>query len=197
MAQLEFMFDFASPNAYFCYKVIPKIIERKESDLKITPVLLGGLFKLTGNQPPMIAFAEVKGKLDYEMLESRRFIEKYSLSNFRFNPHFPMNTIMIMRGLIAAQKLDVQSVYIDAVLSAMWENEQKMDDADTVVETWEKAGLDSQTILTMTQSDDIKNALKENTSLAVNRGIFGVPTFFVGSEMFFGKERLGQVEDAL
>jgi len=82
MAQLEFMFDFASPNAYFCYKVIPKIIERKESDLKITPVLLGGLFKLTGNQPPMIAFAEVKGKLDYEMLESRRFIEKYSLSNY-------------------------------------------------------------------------------------------------------------------
>ena len=197
MAQLEFMFDFASPNAYFSYKVIPEILEKKAAKLTINPILLGGLFKLTGNQPPMIAFAEVKGKLDYEMLENRRFIEKHNLSDFSFNPHFPINTIMVMRGLIAAQKLDVESTYINAVLSAMWENEQKMDDPDRVMEIWGKAGLDAEAILTMTQSDDVKNTLKENTTSAVNRGVFGVPTFFVGTEMFFGKDRLGQVEEAL
>ena len=176
---------------------MPAILERSGANLRIIPVLLGGLFKLTGNQPPMIAFGDVKGKLDYEMLETRRFIEKYSLSDFRFNPHFPINSISLMRGLITAQKLDVEQVYLDSVLSAIWEHELKMDDPEIALSALNSVGLDGATIMAIAQKDEIKNILKENTNSAANKGVFGVPTFFVGSELFFGKERLEQVEAAL
>ena len=197
MAKLEFIFDFASPNAYLSFKVLPEILNRTGASLKINPVLLGGLFKLTNNKPPMVAFDEVQGKLEYEMLETTRFISRHNLSNFRFNPHFPINSITLMRGLIAAQKLDLEHIYLNAVLSAMWEHELKMDDPEIAISIWNNADLDGEKIMNMTQKDEIKNILKENTDAAVNRGVFGVPTFFVESEIFFGKERLGQVEEAL
>ncbi|MCB1704532.1 MAG: 2-hydroxychromene-2-carboxylate isomerase [Halioglobus sp.] len=197
MARLEFMFDFGSPNAYYAYKVLPDILARTGAELVIQPVLLGGLFKITGNQPPMLAFGGVKGKLDYEMLESRRFVEKHRLNDFTFNAHFPVNTITIMRGLIAAQQLGCEETYIDVVLSAMWERSLKMDDAEVVHSALQDGGLDADAILALTQTDAVKDALKHNTQAAADRGVFGVPTFFVAEEMFFGKERLGQVEEEL
>ncbi len=197
MSQLEFIFDFASPNAYLSYKVIPEILSRTGANLKISPVLLGGLFKLTGNQPPMITFSEVKGKLDYETLEIQRFVTKHKLARFKFNPHFPINSILLMRGLFAAKKYDFEQIYLDSVLSAMWEQELKMDDPEIALSVWNDAGLDGTSIMEMAQEDEVKNMLKDATELAVTRGVFGIPTFFVGHEMFFGKERLGQVEEAL
>ena len=197
MTKLEFIFDFASPNAYLSFKILPEILNRTGASLKISPVLLGGLFKLTNNKPPMVAFEEVKGKLEYEMLETQRFVSRHNLSSFRFNPHFPINSLTLMRGLVVAQKLDFEQIYLDSVLSAMWEYELKMDDPEIAISTWNKAGLDGEKIMNMTQKDEIKNSLKENTEAAVKRGVFGVPTFFVESEIFFGKERLGQVEEAL
>ena len=197
MAKLEFIFDFASPNAYLSFKILPEILNRTGASLKISPVLLGGLFKLTNNKPPMVAFEEVKGKLEYEMLETQRFVSRHNLSSFRFNPHFPINSLTLMRGLVVAQKLDFEQSYLDSVLSAMWEYELKMDDPEIAISTWNDAGLDGEKIMNMTQKDEIKNILKENTEVAVKRGVFGVPTFFVESEIFFGKERLGQVEEAL
>ncbi len=197
MAKLEFMFDFASPNAYYCYKVLPQILERTGAEMEIVPVLLGGLFKITGNQAPFVAFGGIKGKLDYDMLESRRFQEKHGLNDFVFNHHFPMNTITIMRGLVAAGELGVAPVYIDAVLSAMWEQGKKMDDPEVVAQVWRDGGLDAEALGELIQTDAVKESLKQSTQAAADRGAFGVPTFFVGDEIFFGKERLGQIEEEL
>lgn len=197
MATLDFIFDFGSPNAYYSYKVLPDILARSDAELNIQPVLLGGLFKITGNQPPMIAFGKVKGKIEYEMLESKRFAEKHNLTNFKFNAHFPVNTISIMRGLLAAQELGCEKQYIDVVLSAMWEQSQQMDDPEVIAKVLNEGGLDAAAILELIQTDAIKEKLKVKTQEAVDRGAFGIPTFFVGDEMFFGKDRLEQVEEAL
>lgn len=197
MSKLEFLFDFASPNAYFVHKVLPGILERTGAELEIVPVLLGGLFKITGNQAPFVAFGGIKGKLEYDMLESKRFQEKHGLSDFVFNSHFPMNTITVMRGLVAARELGVESPYIEAVLTAMWEQGRKIDDPEVVASLWREAGLNADALMEMIQADTVKDSLKQMTQAAADRGAFGVPTFFVGDEMFFGKERLGQVEEEL
>lgn len=197
MTKLDFIFDFGSPNAYYSYKVLPDILMRTGAELNIQPVLLGGLFKITGNQPPMIGFGKVKGKLEYEMLESKRFVEKHNLTDFKFNAHFPVNTISIMRGLLAAQELDCEKQYMDVVLSAMWEQSQKMDDPKVIEKVLNEGGLDATAILELIQTDPIKETLKVNTQAAADRGAFGIPTFFVGDDMFFGKDRLEQIEEAL
>jgi 2-hydroxychromene-2-carboxylate isomerase len=197
MATLDFIFDFASPNAYYSYKVLPDILARTGAELNIQPVLLGGLFKITGNQAPMIAFGNVKGKMEYEMLESKRFVEKHKLTDFKFNEHFPVNTISIARGLLAAAQLDCEKQYIDVVFSAMWEQSQKMGDPEVIAKVLNEGGLDAAAILALIQTDAIKEKLKVNTQAAADRGVFGIPTFFVGDEMFFGKERLEQVEELL
>jgi len=197
MAKLEFIFDFASPNAYYCYKVLPDILERTGAEMEIVPTLLGGLFKITCNKAPFVAFGDVKGKLEYEMLESRRFQEKHGITEFVFNSHFPMNTITIMRGLVAASELGAQDQYIDVVLDAMWEQGKKMDDPEVVMEVWRAGGLDADKLVELIQTDRIKDTLKQTTQLVGDRGAFGIPTFFVGNEMFFGKERLGQLEEEL
>lgn len=197
MAKLDFIFDFGSPNAYYAYKVLPGILARTGAELVIHPVLLGGLFKITGNQPPMMAFGGVKGKLEYEMLESQRFAEKHKLHDFQFNAHFPINSISIMRGLLAAQELGCEQRYIDVVLSAMWEQNLKMDDPEVISKVLGDGGLDAEAILALTQTDAIKEKLKANTQAAADRGAFGIPTFFVGDEMFFGKDRLALVEEEL
>ena len=197
MAKLDFIFDFGSPNAYYSYKVLPEILQRTGADLEVHPVLLGGLFKITGNQPPMMAFGGVRGKLEYEMLESKRFAEKHQLTDFQFNSHFPVNTVSIMRGLLAAQELGCEQQYIDVVLSAMWEKSLKMDDPEVMAAALKEGGLDADAIMALIQTDAIKEKLKANTQAAAERGAFGIPTFFVGDEMFFGKDRLGQVEEQL
>jgi 2-hydroxychromene-2-carboxylate isomerase len=194
---IDFIFDFGSPNAYLAWKVLPGIAVRASSQVNLIPCLLGGLFKLTGNQAPMTAFGHVKGKLEYERLETQRFIAKHGLHAFRFNPHFPVNTLLIMRGLLAARRADVGDVYLEAVLKAMWEDGQKMDDPAVVSAVLRAAGLDAEAILEAAQDPDVKAELAANTSAAAARGAFGIPTFFIGNEMFFGKERLGQVEEEL
>ncbi len=194
---VDFIFDFGSPNAYLAYKVLPGVAARTGATLNLIPCLLGGLFKLTGNQAPMTAFGSVKGKLEYERLETQRFIDKHGLRDFRFNPHFPVNTLLIMRGLLAARRTNVRDAYLETVLKAMWEDGKKMDDAAVVAEVLSTAGLDAKAILDATQDPGIKAELAANTNAAAARGAFGIPTFFVGDEMFFGKERLGQVEEEL
>lgn len=189
---VDFIFDFASPNAYLAWKVLPGVAE-----IRLIPCLLGGIFKATGNQSPVMAFGPIKGKLDYEMLETRRFVAAHGLTAFRMNPHFPVNTLLIMRGLIAAQRQGVGEAYVAAVASAMWEQGLKMDDPQVVAEVLGAAGLDARAILEATQDPEVKAELAANTEAAVERGVFGVPTFFVGDEMFFGKDRLGQVEAEL
>ena len=194
---LDFIFDFGSPNGYFAYKALPPILERTGASLNIIPCLLGGIFKETGNQPPMMAFGKVKGKLAYEQLEIQRFIKKHGLTNFKFNSHFPVNTIMLMRGALVAERDGYLESYIEAGLKAMWEDGLKMDDPDVFVKAMTESGFDGAALLERTQDPDVKAKLVENTAAAVERGSFGIPTFYVGEEMFFGKERLGQIEEEL
>jgi 2-hydroxychromene-2-carboxylate isomerase len=194
---VDFIFDFGSPNAYLSRFVLRDIAARTGATINYLPCLLGGIFKATGNQAPMIAFGQIKGKMAYEMLETQRFIAKHSLSKFRMNSHFPINTLILMRGAIAAEQDGRLAEYIDAGLAAMWEDDRKMDDAEVYAEAMTAAGFDGVDLLTRTQEGDVKAKLMANTEAAVTRGAFGIPTFFVGSEMFFGKERLAQVEDVL
>lgn len=194
---LDFIFDFASPNAYFAYHALQPILENTNTTLNIIPCLLGGIFKTTNNQPPMLAFAQVNGKLDYERLEIKRFIEKHQLSSFTFNPHFPVNSIVLMRGAIAMQKENRLEDYVKAGLKAMWEDGLKMDDTDVFSQTMTEHGFDGVALLEKIQNPEVKQQLATNTQDAVDRGCFGVPTFYIGSEMFFGKERLQQIEEYL
>ena len=194
---LEFMFDFASPNAYLSYKILPPILERTGADVEIVPCLLGGIFKATGNQAPMVAFGGVKGKLEYEQLEMQRFIAQHSLSAFQFNPHFPVNTLILARGAVAAADSGDLETYVDIGLAAMWEAGLKMDDAEVFVKAMNDGGLDGDALLAKTQDPEVKAKLIANTERAVERGAFGIPTFFVGDEMYFGKDRLEQVEAEL
>jgi 2-hydroxychromene-2-carboxylate isomerase len=194
---LDFIFDFGSPNAYLAWKALPGVVARTGARVNVIPCLLGGLFKLTGNQSPMTAFGSVKGKLEYERLETQRFIDKHGITAFRFNPHFPVNTLLIMRGLLAARRVNMGDIFLETVLRAMWEDGKKMDDPAVVAEVLGTAGLDAKAILDATQDPGIKAELADNTNAAAARGAFGIPTFFVDDEMFFGKERLGQIEEQL
>ena len=193
----QFLFDFGSPNAYLAHKVIPAIEARTGVLFTYVPVLLGGVFKATGNRSPMEAYAGIPSKLAYEALETRRFVARHALTRFSANPHFPVNTLMIMRGAVAARTLDVFALYVDAVFAAMWEDGRKMDETAVVIETLAVAGLPADRLLTLTQDSAIKDRLIASTAAAVERGVFGSPSFFVGGELFFGKDRLGQVEEAI
>ena len=194
---VEFVFDFGSPNAYLAHAPLQEIAARHGATVELIPCLLGGIFKATGNRAPMIAFGPVKGKMEYERLEMERFIRRHRLTRFRMNPHFPVNTLLAMRGMVAAQTLGVEVAYVAAVLAAMWEDGEKMDDAQVFLRVLNAAGLDGAAILAATQDDAVKAKLATNTDAAVARGVFGIPTFFVGGEMFFGKDRLAQVEEEL
>ncbi len=197
MKTAEFLFDFGSPNAYLAHRVIPAIEGRTGAKFIYVPVLLGGVFKATNNRSPMEAFGAVKGKLAYEGLETRRFVARYGLNAFASNPHFPVNTLGIMRGAVAAQSLDVFARYVEAVFVAMWEQGMKMDDSSVIAQSLAVAGLPVDHLLALTADQAIKDKLVANTAAAVERGVFGSPTFFVGDEMYFGKDRLRDVEEAL
>ncbi len=194
---VDFIFDFASPNAYFVHKVVPDIVARTGAKFTYIPCLLGGIFRATGNQAPMITNANIKGKMAYDMLETQRFITRHKLSAFTMNPHFPVNTLLIMRGAIVAEMEDRLMPYIEAVLHHMWEAPKKMDDPAIVAAALSESGFDGPALLARTQEDAVKAKLVANTEAAVARGAFGIPTFYVGDDMFFGKERLGQVEEML
>lgn len=194
---VDFIFDFASPNAYLVNGPLADMAARTGAKINIIPCLLGGIFKATGNQAPMLAFKDVPAKLAYDNLEFRRFIKKHGLTKFRMNSAFPMNTLLLMRGAIAAQRDGTLDIYITAGMKAMWEDDRKMDDPEVFVTVMNEAGLDGKALLAATQQPEIKAKLISNTESAVKRGAFGIPTFFVGVEMFFGKERLGQLEEML
>ncbi|HUJ03468.1 MAG TPA: 2-hydroxychromene-2-carboxylate isomerase [Rhizomicrobium sp.] len=197
MARVEFVFDFGSPNAYFAHKVIPEIEARTGATFEYTPALLGGIFKLTNNKAPMIAFAGIRNKMDYEQLEIRRFIARHGLTDFQFNPNFPVNTLAIMRAAVAAQMAGTLAPYVDAVFHFMWEAPRKMDDPDVIRASLAESGLDADALLAAAQSPEVKQTLLNNTEKAVERGAFGIPTFFVGGEIFFGKDRLRDVEEEI
>jgi 2-hydroxychromene-2-carboxylate isomerase len=194
---LEFLFDFASPNCWLAYRALPPILARTGARLEIEPVLLGGVFKATNNQSPITAFAPVKGKLAYEQLEMDRFIARHGLTQFRMNPHFPVNTLMLVRGLVAAQAAGRGEAYLEAGLRGLWEEGLNLADPAVLAARLDRAGLDGAALIERGQTPEIKAALVEATNRAVARGVFGLPTFFVGEEMFFGKERLGQIEEEL
>ena len=196
MATIDFIFDFGSPNGYLAWKVLPGVAARTGASVNLIPCLLGGIFKATNNRSPVEAFGEVKGKLAYEGLETRRYVARHGLTAYRQNPHFPVNTLLIMRGLIAARRMGVGDRYLETVLAAMWERGEKMDDPEVVKRVLDAAGLDGAALIAATQDPQVKAELVANTEAAVARGVFGIPTFFVGEEMFFGKDRLGQVEEA-
>ena len=194
---VDFIFDFASPNGYLSHKLVPEIEARTGATFNYIPALLGGIHKLTNNQPPMIAFGGVKGKLEYEQMEMARFVKKHKLDKYAFNPHFPIMTMLIQRGLIAAEMDGKKMEYIEVVSKAMWEDQQKMDDPAVVAKVLSAGGFDAQRLLARTQEQEVKQKLIENTQAAVDRGVFGIPFFFVGDEGFFGKDRLAQVEELL
>jgi 2-hydroxychromene-2-carboxylate isomerase len=194
---VQVLFDFGSPNSYFCQQVIPAIEARTGVHVEAVPVLLGGLFKLANNRSPMEAFAGIANKLAYDRLEIQRFIQAHALAAFKFNPHFPVNTLHVMRGAVAAQGLDCFAPYVKAVFAAMWERGLKMDDPAVIASVLTEAGLDAQALMQSAQEPAVKAQLMANTQGAFERGAFGTPTFFVGDEMYFGKERLHEVEAAI
>ncbi len=195
--KVEFLFDFGSPNAYLAHQVVPDIEKRTGAKFEYTPVLLGGIFKATGNQSPMQAFGHIANKMAYEQLETRRFIARHKLSKFQFNPFFPVNTLQISRGAVAAQAMGILPRYMDAVFHHMWEAPKKMDDATVIHAALKESGLDADAIITASQTPENKERLIKNTEAAVARGTFGIPTFFVDDQIYFGKDRLRDVEDAI
>ena len=192
--KVEFHFDFGSPNAYLAHKLLPAIEKRTGATFTYVPVLLGGVFKLTNNQAPMVQFKDIKNKPEYQRLETQRFIRKHGLNRFRMNPHFPVNTVQIMRGAVAAEMDGRLAAYVDAVFRHMWEEGKKMDDPEIIRAALDASGLDGTRTLQRIQDPAVKDRLLKNTEGSVARGTFGSPTFFVGEEMFFGKDRLGDVE---
>ena len=197
MQAVDFIFDFGSPNAYFAHKVIPAVAQRTGARFNYVPCLLGGIFKATGNQSPVTAFAGVKNKLEYEQRERDRFVKKHGLTAFRWNPNFPVNTLTIMRGAVAAEMDGELAPYVDSMFRGMWEEGRKLDDPAVIMETLASAGFDARRFQQRVQDQDVKDRLMANTTRAVERGAFGAPTFFVGDEMWFGKERLRDIEEYL
>jgi 2-hydroxychromene-2-carboxylate isomerase len=197
MSAVQFHFDFGSPNAYLSHKVLPEIERRTGAKFDYVPILLGGIFKATNNRSPAEAFANIKNKFEYERLEIKRFVEKHGLSRFRMNPFFPVNTLTLMRGAVAMKMDGDFARYVDAVFHHMWEEPKKMDDPAVICAALDESGLDGGKILERTQDPRVKEQLVRNTEDSVARGAFGSPTFFVGDEMFFGKDRLRDVEDEI
>lgn len=194
---VQFLFDFGSPNAYLSHKIIPAIEARHGVRFEYVPILLGGLFKMTGNRSPAESTAQIENKRKYLFVEMKRFIAKHGLSAYRMNPHFPVNTLQIMRGAVAAQREGMFERYVDRMFAHMWEDGLKLDDPDVLRATLQADGFDVARFETLLADADVKAGLLANTQQAFERGAFGAPTFFVGDEMFFGKDQLRDVEDEI
>ena len=195
--KVEFLFDFGSPNAYLAELVLPGIEWRTGVKFEYVPVLLGGIFKGTGNMSPFDSLRGIKNKPEYQALETQRFIRRHNITQFRQNPFFPVNTLMLMRGAVAAQFEGVFESYFRAAYHHMWEEPKKMDDLETFRNAFISSGIDIDRLIARAQQDDVKKGLIDRTTDAVNRGAFGSPTFFVGKEMFFGKDQLRDVEESI
>ena len=197
MAKVEFHFDFGSPNAYLAHLVIPEIERRTGAKFEYVPVLLGGVFKMTNNRSPAQSMAGIKNRLEYETLERERFVRRHNITQFKWTPFFPVNTLLIMRGAIAAQLDGVFERYVGEMFRHMWAEPKKMDDPEVVRAALTESGFDAAALMARTQESEVKDRLLQNTQASVARGTFGAPTFFVGDEIFFGKDRLRDVEDEI
>ncbi|GLR95178.1 2-hydroxychromene-2-carboxylate isomerase [Bradyrhizobium liaoningense] len=195
--KVEFHFDFGSPNAYLAELALPGIERRTGVKFDYVPVLLGGIFKATGNMSPFDSLRGIKNKPEYNALETQRFIRRHNATKFHSNPFFPINTLMLMRGAVAAQFEGVFEPYFRAAYHHMWEEPKKMDDLEIFRQAFISSGIDIDRLIARAQQDDVKKGLIDRTTDAVNRGSFGSPTFFVGKEMFFGKDQLRDVEESL
>ena len=193
--KVDFIFDIASPNAYFCHQLIPGFEERTGVKFDYIPCLLGGIMKLSGNQPPFVAFADIKNKNNYQFIEIERFIKQHKLVKYKFNSHFPQNTVQVQRGALAAQELGIFDRYIEVILRAMWEEDKNLSDLDVLQDTLINNKLDAEAIIKIVTSQECKDKLIKNTREAVDRGAFGVPTFFIDDQIFFGKDHLHQLEE--
>ena len=194
---VEFHFDFGSPNTYYCHRVIPEIEQRTGVTFDYIPILLGGVFKATNNKSPMEAFAGIKNKSEYNALETKRFIAKHDLSKFKFNPSFPVNTLHIMRGAIYAIDHGMGEEYIETMYQCMWEQGLNMADLEVIKGALLAANLPADELLSGSIEASVKQQLIENTEASVARGTFGSPTFYVGDEIYFGKDRLREVEEEI
>lgn len=195
--KVEFQFDFGSPNAYLADYAIPGIEQRTGVKFEYVPVLLGGVFKATNNKSPFESLRGIKNKPEYQALEMQRFLRRYNITKFRPNPFFPVNTLMLMRAATAAKFENMFEPYFRAAYHHMWEEPKKMDDLEVFRTAFLSSGIDIDRLIARAQDDDVKKKLIDVTADAVNRGAFGSPTFFVGTEMFFGKDQVRDVEDSI
>ena len=192
----EFLFDFGSPNAYIAHTQIPGIEARTGERVEYVPVLLGGVFKLTGNVSPMEAFKGVPAKLAYFRQDVQSWVEHLGIP-YRRNPHFPVNTLAVMRGAAAMLDTDRFADYVDTVFRAMWVEGKKMDDPAVIGEVLSAAGFDASALAARIAEPEVKQRLIDVTRDAVDRGVFGSPAFFAGDRQFFGKDRMNLFEAAL
>ncbi len=192
MPKVEFFFDFGSPTTYLAFTQLPKIAARTGAELVYRPMLLGAVFKATGNSTP----AAIPAKARFMSADIARFAARYKVP-FAANPNFPINTMALMRGAVAAQRLGCFAPYCDAVFRAIWVEQKPMQEPKIVAEVVTQAGLDAKRLFTLTEDQSVKDELRANTEEAVGRGAFGAPTFFVDGVLFFGQDRLDFVEEAL
>ena len=191
---VEFFFDLGSPATYLAYTQLPKICEQTDSQLVYKPMLLGGVFKATGNASP--ATIPAKGRYMFQDLD--RYAKRYGVP-LKFNPHFPINTLMLMRAVTGMQLRHPERfhAFIDCLFHALWVEGRSLDDPATVAAVLTRNGFDTKEVLALTADEDVKAALKDNTEQAVQRGVFGAPCMFIGDQMFFGQDRLDFVLEAL
>src|SRR5258708_31423892 len=190
----QFMFDFGSPNAFLSHEAIPAIEKRTGVKFEYVPILLGGIFKATNNKSPAESLAGIKNKREFHALETERFVKRFGVKPYTWNPFFPVNTLNLMRAAVAAQLEGVFEKYVDAAFHHMWVEPRKMDDPEVAAKAFASSGLHASKLLPRSQDADVQAKLIADTQAAVDRGAFGSPTFFVGKEMFFGKEQLREVE---
>ena len=192
---VDFIYDVATPNGYLTHKVVPAFEKRTGTNFNYVPCLAGGIFKLTNNIPPLIATADIKNKADYFFIEISRFVKKHNLTKFKNNSFFPQNSLNIQRGAIAAKELGVLKEYVECTMAAMWEKDLNIQDLEVLEKVLDEEGIDHKTILEMIQTKECKDKLIANTSWAVEKGAFGIPTFLIDDQIFFGKDHMDQLED--
>ncbi|MFC3616545.1 2-hydroxychromene-2-carboxylate isomerase [Lutimaribacter marinistellae] len=190
---LDFYYDFGSPNAYLAHQALPPLARRLGVSIAYKPILLGGVFKATGNRSPMEAFGGIRHKLAYYQRETQRFARRHEIK-FYMNPHFPINTLSLMRGAMHAQGKPWEGDYINAVFDAIWVHGQKMDDPSVITDVLRERNLPAREVMEAVQSAEVKQALLKATEAAVERGVFGAPMIFLGDEPYFGKEAIYELE---
>ena len=191
---VEFYFDLGSPTTYLANTQLPKICEQTDSQLIYIPILLGGVFKATGNASP----ATIPAKGRYMLQDLDRFARRYGVP-LQFNPHFPINTLTLMRAVTGMQLRHPErfQTFIECLFKALWVEGLSLGEPATVASVLSRNGFDPQEVLALTNDEHVKSVLKENTEQAVQRGVFGIPSMFVGNELFFGQDRLDFVLEAL